>query len=441
MIAQVKEVQRTGDLSVTRLEQKLNSMAAQLHRLEKAVAELGGTAHGVSEELQPQLRRIDALDTRMSELHKLARSDTETRQKLTELDSQVNKLNSSSRILEIASEDLTKKLLSRVQRVEGTIECNSEGLQGMALRMAEMEEFYTQQVAHQTATMAASMSMSISGAQSPAMSPRCIGADVDTAHVVQKLGSFAQKFEQVTQEIHDLHAKYEALEQRFRTTSTRLESFDGTHRQLHEHLERLDGGHRRLGERLDDHSKHHDEYSEQLGVMNSKIEDIYGKHDAHEQSHKEALAQLHALEGHHATHAQEVLAQFHALEGHIATHAQVLSQRQALEGLHATHTQEEVLAQLQVGAPLSDGDVHQCKVRINHVETRLDDFEARFTASEAKIVDAVNDAEAAAKVVVAAHVEGLVQAVGMIPTKLNDIDARLDEMKLIVYGTNEANKT
>eukprot|EP00403_Amphidinium_massartii_P049476 CAMPEP_0178459068 /NCGR_PEP_ID=MMETSP0689_2-20121128/47906_1 /TAXON_ID=160604 /ORGANISM="Amphidinium massartii, Strain CS-259" /LENGTH=84 /DNA_ID=CAMNT_0020085467 /DNA_START=25 /DNA_END=276 /DNA_ORIENTATION=+ len=67
-ITQVKSEQdRLRQMTTTRLEEKIASTEAGYPRLDRRVAELMGCIKGVSDEMQLQIRRVDASDDRLWE--------------------------------------------------------------------------------------------------------------------------------------------------------------------------------------------------------------------------------------------------------------------------------------------------------------------------------------------------------------------------------------
>ncbi|CAE8625903.1 unnamed protein product, partial [Polarella glacialis] len=119
--AQINKVQqqsdRLRDAAFSRVDSKMSSMEALQPKLDRRLAELSGNYKGLSDEMQSQIRRIDQMDSRLWEWRHSF--EEEIRAKFSELEQNHQQASSAVRLANATSEDSTKRVSRRLQRLEG----------------------------------------------------------------------------------------------------------------------------------------------------------------------------------------------------------------------------------------------------------------------------------------------------------------------------------
>lgn len=107
---------RMREAAFSRLDEKVQMAEGMHSKIDRRLVELVGTFTGLSEEVQSQTRRIDAVDDRLWEWrHQL---EEETRTKQAELEQSLHKVTSNQRVMLASIDETNKRHNMRVQRLE-----------------------------------------------------------------------------------------------------------------------------------------------------------------------------------------------------------------------------------------------------------------------------------------------------------------------------------
>lgn len=148
--AEIRKIQSQNDkvmeATFSRLDEKLTAYEHFQPEIERRVSGLTGNFQGLSEESSRQIRRLDSMDERLLEFKR--HLDQEFRQKfsgVSELQQQINKFNSTSKVMYVHLEDMQKSQNSRLERLEE--QCNASvdvhtAVVGLCNRMDTIEVQY-----------------------------------------------------------------------------------------------------------------------------------------------------------------------------------------------------------------------------------------------------------------------------------------------------------
>jgi len=255
---------RMRDSAMARLDAKVAHMeTAQLPRLDKRVAELSGNYKGLSEEMQSQIHRIDQMDTRLWEWRN--QLDEETRNKVKEVEEMHQQLCTSSRVNKATNDDLLRRQMTRVTKLEELLEERSahaedlsHSLMNLHGRLIQVEDPKSPQQSH-------------------VMACRNLVTDLDESASVVLLekqhSDVLSKFEQMRQDWGELRAQVESQEERYKLLRTLFDVKDEQYRSLGDRLdsENWEGRLKELQIRMHDAQQSNMGHSEQLEILHKKL--------------------------------------------------------------------------------------------------------------------------------------------------------------------------
>jgi len=243
--AQINKVQqqsdRLRDAAFSRVDSKMSSMEALQPKLDRRLAELSGNYKGLSDEMQSQIRRIDQMDSRLWEWRHSF--EEEIRAKFSELEQNHQQASSAVRLANATSEDSTKRVSRRLQRLEGleqdrlvSSEDTTQSLLNLHARLTELEDCRNQESA-----LFADHQLVLSSSGQPGNQLQ--EAPAENAMLVAletRLTDASQKLELCQSESNQVHSRLEAQEERMKSLRTLIETKDEHHRWLTEKVERAD---------------------------------------------------------------------------------------------------------------------------------------------------------------------------------------------------------
>lgn len=297
LTAQINRVQqqndRFRDVAMSRVDSKMSTMEAAQPKIDRRLAELGGNYKGLSDEMQQQIRRVDQMDTRLSEWRR--QLEEEIRGKLSDHDSNHQQLSSHVRVTSSANEDLMKRLQKRLSRLEGMVEERLGGMDDAHQHLSNFHDRLSDMESCRHVDNIAGQKM-VSG--EPQKHPEHESAILT---LESALVNADQKLDEMQREMHKDHTRVEAQEERLKSLRTQLEAKQEQLRVLTDRVERVDwdGRFKELSEQMHQMSRsklHHDEKVELLERKLENLERVENLVDqiSHGGRHDHALSDAHA---------------------------------------------------------------------------------------------------------------------------------------------------
>lgn len=292
---------RLRDAAIARVDAKVGTLEALHQKLDRRVAELGGSCKGLSEEMQSQIRRVDQMDSQLYAWRQQV--DEEIHLKITQIEQSYTQVCSNIRVSRAGSDDQLKRLAARLVRVEEQMEerCAhavdiSHSVMNLHDRLLQVEDPTSERWA-----ALQQRDLSIAGHSME------IGEHAFTAILEKQRADILHQVELLQQDCAELRARFESQEEIYRHLRTLWETKDEQFRALrqrveHENVEsRLKELHRRV-QGIEQGGIGH---SERLEILHKKIEDQQGQHLS---SHFSSFyRELHVEEGMKAKEAAEVV--------------------------------------------------------------------------------------------------------------------------------------
>lgn len=234
---------------IARLEDKLKEMEGMKAFQDKKKAEFDGKLKGLSEELQTQIRRQDAVDARLYEFRR--QMDDEFTKKHMQFEQQLHqKVSSSSRIVQSTTDEVHKKTDLRIMRHEQEIAAT---LQDVQERLAAMEDNHEHMVHFHTRLQAIedSHASEVVDTMVPvAVAPRRGGGDplglgeVDSSPLLalfdRRMKDMSEKVERVHQDSLEMQSTCKEHEVELKTLRTLSDTREEHYRWLTDRVERTD---------------------------------------------------------------------------------------------------------------------------------------------------------------------------------------------------------
>lgn len=289
--AQIVRAQQQGDrvrdAAFSRVESKVATTEAAQPRVDRRIAELCGNYKGLSDEMQSQIRRIDAMDSRLWEWRQ--KSDEELRHKLAGLEEGMQTTKSDLRVSKATTDDVLKKLnqkiLSLEERMNERVSCAEEAgtaLHALALRVDQAEQARLEDV---SARFKQVPDPRLVPALEPTETPKEVLA------LEAAMTAVLKKLEAVQQDSADIHACLQEQEEKLRSLRTLHEAKEEQYRQLSDRVERenWDGRFKDITEKVAGMDARRIEHAE-------KIEISEKRHAGAEQAHEELINTVRKLQ-------------------------------------------------------------------------------------------------------------------------------------------------
>jgi len=223
-IAGLREQQQSGrlrDMALARLEEKVAAAEGLQPKFDRRLAELTGNLKGLSDEMQASIRRADQLDERLGAWRR--QFEEEVRQRLCELQQQVQRLTSGARIAETSAHEGQRHMCQRLARLEAEVQERAalqddvhESLEGIWERLQALE-------GQPSESRGAIEKFNSGHGALTAVSPQAGTTDQAVAVLDQRLADVADRVDQAFQDAHEVHAKVAAQEQQQKALRTLFE--------------------------------------------------------------------------------------------------------------------------------------------------------------------------------------------------------------------------
>jgi len=261
------------EAAVTRLEEKMHATEGQQPKVDRRIAELKGNFQGLSDEMQSQIRRVDLVDERLWEFRR--QIDEDFRGKFSELNDQMQKAQSSSRVMFTSLEESQKKLNLQMHRIDldsgdrlAVHEETREGLLNILGRLEALEERSSAQDAPPQPRID----------DRPQRSETREEVENNSALLTlfdRRMGDMMEKVERVVQDSIDLHQSSKQHEVQLSSLRTHLETREEQMRKLTERVETSDTESRldQFRRNLDDDRAEKVVSLEKIELMRRRIDD------------------------------------------------------------------------------------------------------------------------------------------------------------------------
>eukprot|EP00929_Paragymnodinium_shiwhaense_P001482 TRINITY_DN101703_c0_g1_i1.p1 TRINITY_DN101703_c0_g1~~TRINITY_DN101703_c0_g1_i1.p1 ORF type:complete len:512 (-),score=167.25 TRINITY_DN101703_c0_g1_i1:214-1749(-) len=269
---------RLRDVALSRVDTKMGSVEALQPKVDRRLAELSGNYRGLSEELQAQIRRVDAVDARLAEWQ--SQFEEQIRNQLADVEQHHQQLASSVRLDHAANDDLFKRFNKRLLRLEGLLDEKAaraddaeQSLMNLHERISLLEELRQGDMlekdgpAHTSAPVALDANME---------------ARLSTVEILEaQLVEMCQRFETVQQELHDSQTRVEAQEERLRSLRTLFDTKEEHYRLLSDKIVRVDfdSKFKEVHTQLQDFGQCRSEHKEKLELLKKRFEEHDQLHD------------------------------------------------------------------------------------------------------------------------------------------------------------------
>mmetsp|Transcript_86805 Transcript_86805/g.226552 ORF Transcript_86805/g.226552 Transcript_86805/m.226552 type:complete len:409 (+) Transcript_86805:28-1254(+) len=229
--------------------------------------------------MQSQIRRIDAMDSRLWEWRQ--KSDEELRHKLAGLEEGLQASKSDLRVSKATTDDVLKKLnqkiLSLEERMNERTSCAEEAgvaLHALAQRVDQVEQARLEDVSARFKQ--APDPKLVSALQQPPETPKEVLA------LEGAMSAVCKKLEAVQQDSSDIHACLQEQEEKLRSLRTLHEAKEEQYRQLSDRVERenWDGRFKELTEKVAGLDARRIDFAEKLEILEKRLA---GGEQAHEE--------------------------------------------------------------------------------------------------------------------------------------------------------------
>eukprot|EP00927_Polykrikos_kofoidii_P040720 TRINITY_DN34765_c0_g1_i1.p1 TRINITY_DN34765_c0_g1~~TRINITY_DN34765_c0_g1_i1.p1 ORF type:complete len:560 (+),score=101.55 TRINITY_DN34765_c0_g1_i1:121-1680(+) len=280
--SQLKQAQQQAntirDAALAQVNSKLATMDQHQRRIDRSVAEIGGTCRGLSDELQQLIRKVNQLDSRMLEQKRHLEEDFRT--KIADLEQTHWEHSSALRLSQGQGEDHKKTVEKKVNQLQllvedrfsNTNQDRHEEINDLTRRLADLE----MHVSHQTAALelASSHRSLAKAANEDEGAP--IGGNSDA------FNRLTQRVEHLMQDSQDVHTQLSMTEERVNSLRTRLDTHDGNHRKLTDRVEGFD-----WNTRLKDTNNRVDDAQQKQLAQLEHLERLAARLESHENTVKE----------------------------------------------------------------------------------------------------------------------------------------------------------
>lgn len=289
--AQINRVQqqcnRTRDTAFAQVDSKLGALEASQPKMDRRLAELAGNFKGLSDEMQAQIRRTDAVETRFWEARQ--QQDEELRSKLSELEQGFQQASSQMRIAQVAGDDVQRRCGSRLRQLERLVEERLGSVDDAVRRMTELEE-RVQEAAQEMQDLALCMPTARAAAEACEPAGALLSAHEDLganyaqlAVVTSRVEDGSQRAARLEGDVQDVQMRLEAQEERLRSLRTMLDRKEDAFRTSKFERTEWESRSKELSSSVQDLERFRAELGERVDLLQRKAE-------AHEQLLEEATA-------------------------------------------------------------------------------------------------------------------------------------------------------
>jgi chromosome segregation ATPase len=282
--------ERLRDAALSRVETKLATTEATQPRMDRRIAELNGNYKGLSDEMQSQIRRIDAMDSRLWEWRQKA--DDELRNKLTGIEQNCQSVNSSLRVTKATTDDVIKKLNQRILSLEERMNernCAAEEtnamLRALVQRVNEVEEARLADVSERFKQVERVGDSRTANQQSSREQVEGV------ATLEASMATVLKKIESIQQDSAEMHCLLQEQEEKLRSLRTLHEAKEEQYRTLSDRVERenWEGKFKDMTDKIDELDRRRIDNTERLEILDKR-------HDVSEQRHEELSGTVRKLQ-------------------------------------------------------------------------------------------------------------------------------------------------
>lgn len=208
-LEQLKSSNKVKETAILSLQEKVNSSEGP--KTDRQVAQMMGTYRGLSDEMQAQIRRVDAVEERVWQNRHSMEDDF--RHKHGELDSALQKLQSRVNVLQASTDEEMKKVKERLRRIENHSDRDDR------VQFGDPQDIYSVSTRLEDLERRCSTNDQFS---------RGVGGVTDTAQFAvfkQICDDIDEKYKQLQSEVYDkLHSQVKVHEERITTLRTLLDA-------------------------------------------------------------------------------------------------------------------------------------------------------------------------------------------------------------------------
>mmetsp|Transcript_74057 Transcript_74057/g.176339 ORF Transcript_74057/g.176339 Transcript_74057/m.176339 type:complete len:561 (+) Transcript_74057:77-1759(+) len=267
-----QQADRLRDATQQRIDQKMVTMEASQPKLDRRLAELSGNYKGLSDEMQTQIRRIDAMDAKLWDWkHQM---DEDVRNKLQEIHDLYQKLSSEVRVSRTTTEDSLKRLSQRISNSDKDVVVQElrDSVVDAHMRIEELER------------------LAVAQGQMDAVvePPRPAAPEISDANSLalmvtldNRVSDIAAQVETLMAESHETHGRVEAQEERLRTMRTLFDTKEEHYRWLKDKVEGADyeGKLKEMHGQMTAANQMKAEAHEMVTLLHKKVEALEQNHD------------------------------------------------------------------------------------------------------------------------------------------------------------------
>lgn len=275
------------------IEEKMHTTEGAQPRLDRRIAELTGNFKGLSDEMQSQIRRVDAMDERLWEWRKEMEEDF--RQKFLDYEQRLTKVSSTSRVMHSSFEDTQKKHSLRLQRIEldagdrlAAHEETREGLLMIHSRLEALEEDSALRLDQD----AAPELVDRRGSPKRSETREQVETNSELLSLFEKrMGDIGEKVARVLQDSSDLHQNSKQQEVQLSSLRTLFDAREEQFRKLVERVEREDIECRleQFRRKIDEDSRDKVDVLEKLELMGNRLNDQERSYEGLQIRHEQLL--------------------------------------------------------------------------------------------------------------------------------------------------------
>lgn len=269
------------DAALARIESKMTTMEALQPKSDRRIAEMSGNFKGLSDEMQSQIRRIDQMDSRVSE--RRHQFEEEIRAKFSDIEQNYQQISSSVRVASASNDDSMKRCGRRLVRLEGLVderlasaEDVNQSLLNLHARITELED-----ARNQDSLLFKTEELALQSAPAPSLAQPA-GERGALVALESRMTDATQKFNEWQQESHEVHARLEAQEERLKSLRTLMETKEDHYRWLNDRVERADweGRFKEIQAQVKDLEQNRVGHSEELKLAQQRVERQEEAHEA-----------------------------------------------------------------------------------------------------------------------------------------------------------------
>jgi len=269
------------DAALARIDAKMANMEALQPKSDRRIAEMSGNFKGLSDEMQAQIRRIDQMDSRLSE--RRHQFEEEIRAKFSEIEQNYQQISSSVRVASASNDDSMKRCGRRLVRLEGLVderlasaEDVNQSLLNLHARTTELED-----ARNQDSVLFKTEELALQSAPAPSLEQPA-GERGALVALESRMTDATQKLHEWQQESHEVHARLEAQEERLKSLRTLMETKEDHYRWLNDRVERADweGRFKEIQAQVKDLEQNRVGHTEELKLAQQRVERQEEAHEA-----------------------------------------------------------------------------------------------------------------------------------------------------------------